>query len=182
MNQNYPRNNGLKTPGFAAGTCLRKDFGMINECFPQTDLLLQAYKINEYMPKFYVDLIGDKFRGKKIGIFGYTFKSDTDDTRDSLVPKMIRYIERHVPREIKIHEPNLPIGYYDDKFNNFNFLNKEFNEVFYDSEIIFIAINHNVFVHEFLNKDFSYKILIDIWNILNTNRLLNDWSNQNCLE
>jgi UDP-N-acetyl-D-mannosaminuronic acid dehydrogenase len=49
MNTGYPRNAGLKKPGFAAGTCLRKDFGMINEHFPQTDLLLQAYKINEYL-------------------------------------------------------------------------------------------------------------------------------------
>jgi len=174
MNLKYPRNSGLKYPGFAAGACLRKDFGMINEYFPQTDLLLQAHKINEYMPKFYTDLVKDKINGKRIGILGYTFKSNTDDTRDSLVPKMIRYIERQVPSNILIHEPNLPQGQYCDKFNEYSFDNKSLDDVIQNSDIIFIAINHNEFskLNASMLKEYGCKTIVDIWGILNLNELV----------
>jgi len=171
MNKDYPRNKGLKSPGLAAGACLRKDFGMINEYFPQTDLILQAYKINEYMPKFYVDLVADKIRGKAIGILGYTFKSNTDDMRDSLVPKMIRYIERYVPSKIMINDPNLSIGKIDDIFNHYVFENYDVNNVTNESDIIFIAINHS----EFFNIDkklFKNKLVVDIWGLLKENKLI----------
>jgi UDP-N-acetyl-D-mannosaminuronic acid dehydrogenase len=165
MNTNYPRNNGLKMPGFAAGTCLRKDFGMINESFPQTDLLLQAYKINEFMPKFYADLAGDKMTGKSVGILGYTMKSNTDDTRDSLVPKLIQYISRYNPSDILISDPNLPGGDFNDKFNCTLFNVQTTDETVENTDIVFIAMNHD----EYKNLDktfFKGKIVIDIWGML----------------
>ena len=99
-NTDYPRSN-IPMPGLTAGSCLRKDFGMINETNSYSDLLLNAWKINEYIPKFLVEkaLEFSAFTNKNIGILGYSFKKDTDDTRDSLVPKLVRYIEREVPRK-----------------------------------------------------------------------------------
>jgi UDP-N-acetyl-D-mannosaminuronic acid dehydrogenase len=168
MNTNYPRNNGLKMPGFAAGTCLRKDFGMINESFPQTDLLLQAYKINEFMPKFYADLVGDKMVGKTVGILGYTMKSNTDDTRDSLVPKLIQYINRYSPFDILISDPNLPGGSYNDKFNCMSFDVCATDEVIENTEIVFIAMNHDEY--KSLDKNtFKGKLVVDIWGMLSDN-------------
>jgi UDP-N-acetyl-D-mannosaminuronate dehydrogenase len=166
MKFNYPRNNDLKSPGLVGGTCLRKDWGFINESFPQTDLILQAYKINEYMPKFYTSLI--ELKNKRVGILGYTMKQDVDDTRDSLVPKMIRYIEKEVPSEIYISEPNLPLGKNEDKENNYIFDNKTIEEVLNKSNIIFIAINHSEFKKVFNRQAiFKNKIIIDPWGLLN---------------
>ncbi|MDR0663719.1 MAG: nucleotide sugar dehydrogenase, partial [Spirochaetaceae bacterium] len=107
-NFKYPRGK-IPSPGFTAGTCLRKDFGMINEAVPYTDMLLSAWKINEYIPKFLVEnlLKRTEIKGKTISVLGYTFKRDADDVRDSLVPKLLRYLEREVPREIRVHEPHL---------------------------------------------------------------------------
>ena len=48
-NHNYQR-NFIAMPGLTAGTCLH---GMINEWSPYPDLLLAAWKMNEYIPAFW---------------------------------------------------------------------------------------------------------------------------------
>ena len=60
---------------------------------------------------------------KKIAVLGYTFKQDTDDIRDSLVPKLVRYIDKMAPGEISICEPNIKSeiinGLQNYEINNF---------------------------------------------------------------
>jgi UDP-N-acetyl-D-mannosaminuronic acid dehydrogenase len=53
-NHKYPRPITSK-PGFSAGTCLRKDFGMLSEAYWSADILVSSWRINETMPKFLVD-------------------------------------------------------------------------------------------------------------------------------
>ena len=149
--------------------CLRKDFGMINENFPQTDLILQAYKINEFMPKFYVDLVNDKIYNKTIGILGYTMKSDTDDMRDSLVPKMIRYINKLVPKEVLINDCILSNGTINNVYDNHIFINNTIDEVITKSDLIFVAMNHSKYYDLDLFESCSNKIIVDIWGIFNKN-------------
>jgi GDP-L-fucose synthase len=118
-NYKYPRGK-IYYPGFTAGTCLRKDFGMINETIPYTDMLLSAWKINEYMPKFLVEnlLKRTEINGKTVAVLGYTFKQDADDTRDSLTIKLLRYLEREVPKEIRVCEPHLK--QIDKRYSNYS--------------------------------------------------------------
>ena len=95
-NYNYPRGKIFK-PGLTGGTCLRKDFGMLNERVSNSDLFLSAWKVNEYMPYHLASTISDKYNitGKNIGVLGYSFKKNSDDIRESLVPKLIRQIEKN---------------------------------------------------------------------------------------
>jgi UDP-N-acetyl-D-mannosaminuronic acid dehydrogenase len=178
MNTGYPRNAGLKSPGFAAGTCLRKDFGMINEFFPQTDFILQAYKINEFTPLMLVRMVENSIPNSKIGILGYTMKRDTDDVRDSLTPKLIRYIERYMPEEIMISEPNLKSEFIDDRSNGVKFANHDPIDVVRKCDVIFIAMNHSQF--DFLKNEvlqdanLKGKTVIDIWNVFGKS-LINRW-------
>lgn len=154
--------------GIIHHNCLRKDFGMINESFPQTDIILQAYKANEYMPKFYVDLVKDMIKGNQVAVLGYTMKRDTDDTRDSLVPKMIRYIMREVPEEIRVHDPNLPMGEIDDSFNGYKFDNVSYAHALDEADIVFLAMNHSKFSEELFKEAVMRpgKIVVDIWGLL----------------
>ena len=172
MNTSYDRNKGLKNPGLTAGTCLRKDFGMINECISQTDIILQAYKINEFMPKFLIDLVGDKIKGSRVGVLGYTFKADVDDTRDTLTAKLIRYAERKVPKEIKISDYNLPKGKYSDKCNSMEFNNISTDDLIKSSDIIFIATNHSKY-YKIPQKLLKGKIVVDIWRVLSKGIIVN---------
>lgn len=171
MNTNYPRNNGLKGPGFAGATCLRKDWGQINESFPQTDIILQAYKINEFMPKFYIDslLKHTKIHNKKVAILGYTAKKDTDDTRDTLTSKLIRYVNKEIPKQLYISDPNLPSTDFYDKFNDFSFFNHNIDYSCSSADIIIIAMNHSKY-YEYFEKNkhkLKNKIIVDGWGILN---------------
>lgn len=167
MNTGYPRNNGLKSTGLTAGTCLRKDFGMVNEYFPQTDLILQAYKINEFMPKFLCDT-SSKFINSKtnVGILGYTFKADTDDFRDTLSAKVIRYIERLVPNQIYISDYNIKSTNFNDTMNDIRFKNISTLELIKKSNVIVICTNHSNYEKIIKKHKFKNKIFIDPWRIL----------------
>lgn len=179
MNTDYPRNKGMAYPGFTAGTCLRKDFGMLNEFFPQTDIILQSYKINEFMPKFVVDAVKDQINCKRVGVLGYTFKRDTDDTRDTLSYKMINYINRCIPSDVFISERWLGQSgvTYNDVFNDFKFINYTEDEIFSKSSIIFIGTNHShYYSEEFRTKLRAFitngGIVVDIWNLIGDGKLV----------
>jgi UDP-N-acetyl-D-mannosaminuronic acid dehydrogenase len=175
MNFEYDRNKGLKSPGLTAGTCLRKDYGMINENFPYTDLMLQAHKINEFMPLFLVNLLKpNQIRNKTVGIMGYVFKKDTDDTRDSLSPKIYRYLERMVPKKIYIADHNLPFGTINDIENKIKFKNCKEKEIVKKSHIIIIAVNHTSYGKILKEINLSKKIIIDPWRILGKKLLINN--------
>lgn len=175
MNFGYDRNKGLKSPGLTAGTCLRKDYGMINENFPHADLILQAHKVNEFMPLFISNLLKPKqIRGKVVSILGYVFKKDTDDTRDSLSPKIYRYVERMVPKNIFISDYNLPLGIINDKENKMKFKNFKEKEIIKKSEIIIIATNHSNYGKILKEIDLSKKIIIDPWRVLGKKLLINN--------
>jgi UDP-N-acetyl-D-mannosaminuronic acid dehydrogenase len=168
VNYKYPR-GGVPSPGFTAGTCLRKDFGMINETIPYTDMLLSSWKINEYMPKFLVDglLKRTLFKGKIVAVLGYAFKRNTDDIRDSLVPKLIRYIEREVPHEIRVHDPCLE-G-IDGNYKNFTL-----DGAISGADIVYLSIDHSLFIDRkeyILTNVREDCYFIDLWNIMGTNKI-----------
>ncbi len=168
-NHNYDR-GVIPQPGMTAGTCLRKDFGMINETVPYTDLLLSAWKVNEYTPRFMVQNMKRRvnFLGRKIAVLGYVFKNDVDDSRDSLIPKMIRYVERENPEEIMVHEPNL-----GDELDN-GYVNSSLKDTLENADIVFMAINHKDFkdnldeIFELAGKNTWFG---DIWNVSGTGKI-----------
>jgi UDP-N-acetyl-D-mannosaminuronic acid dehydrogenase len=171
MNYKYPRQI-IASPGFTGGTCLRKDFGMINENIPYLDLLLSAWKINEYVPSFVVSHILKRTQiyDKKVAVLGYTFKQDSDDSRDSLVPKLVRYIERQVPKEIRLCEPNLAT----DSLCENGMENHSLADALQDADIVFIAVNHTFFklrIRQILNLCRLDTWFADIWNLSDMNKI-----------
>jgi UDP-N-acetyl-D-mannosaminuronic acid dehydrogenase len=141
-NYKYPR-HGVASPGFTAGTCLRKDFGMINEWTPYPDLLLSAWKMNEYMPMFVVQHLKQRTQlfERRVLVLGYTFKADSDDTRDSLVPKLLRYLERELPLELRVSDHNLPDPIVDTAYGTAKNWNAK--AALEDIDSVIVATNHS---------------------------------------
>ncbi|MCL2156512.1 MAG: nucleotide sugar dehydrogenase [Methanobrevibacter sp.] len=167
-NSDYPRGN-ISTPGFTAGTCLRKDFGMISENIPYSDIFLSSWKVNESIPKFLVENLNKRceISNKNVAVLGYTFKQDADDTRDSLVPKLIRYLEREVPSKIMVSEPFLE--YIDDKYKNYPLIN-----AVKKADIIYISTNHSEFIEKRDKILKNAKVdcyFVDLWNVLGKNKI-----------
>ena len=85
----YPRAQGYKAPGLAAGPCLFKDTMQLASFFDHNFTLGHAAMlVNEGLATFIVDratkMLGGSLWGKRIGILGMTFKANNDDVRESL--------------------------------------------------------------------------------------------------
>ena len=134
INRDYPR-GGIASPGFTAGTCLRKDFAFSEERSAAPGMLLAVSRVNESVPLFLVE--GMKRRlgplsGRKVAVLGLAFKADTDDERDSLAHKLIRLLERELA-DVAIHDPEVatPTGSFEDAVR--------------DADAVVVATNHTVF-------------------------------------
>ncbi len=162
-NHNYERSH-IASPGFTAGTCLRKDFGMINEWSPYPDMLLSAWKMNEYIPTFLVQHLLQRttLHDRKVAVLGYTFKKDTDDTRDSLAPKLYRYIQREMPAEVRVSEHHLPDPMPDSDVRNW-----DVTEALTGIDCVFVATNHTGYDDALrgLAERNPEAWIADIWNV-----------------
>ena len=171
-NHNYPRSH-LAMPGFTAGTCLRKDFGMINEWSPYPDMMLSAWKMNEFIPAFLVTHLKKRFEihDRNVAVLGYTFKKDTDDMRDSLAPKLMRYIERELPSEVRLSDLHLPSPTFTDEGRTYT--NHNVRDAFAGVDCVFVATNHSAYRSdlELLAELNPEAWVVDIWNVANVDRI-----------
>jgi GDP-mannose 6-dehydrogenase len=99
-------------PGFAfGGSCLPKDLRAVSHRAKQLDvsvpLLDAAMESNLEHIRFALDLVRD-FGRKRIGILGLSFKSDTDDLRESPI---VSLIEQLIGKgyEIKVYDKNVSL-------------------------------------------------------------------------
>jgi UDP-N-acetyl-D-mannosaminuronic acid dehydrogenase len=165
-NYKYPR-SFLAAPGFTAGTCLRKDFGMINEWSPTPDMLLSAWKVNEYMPAFLVDhlLKRTELFDVNVAVLGFTFKAETDDLRDSLAPKLYRYIQRQLPARVRVSDHHLPNPIPEPSVENPQ--NWSLEEALEDVDVVFIATNHKEYGPALaeLAEIRPDAWVVDLWNV-----------------
>ena len=96
MRDDYKRNANIPMAGFTAGPCLLKDTMQLSSFYNHKfSLGHTAMSINEGLPKFLIKQLEQKYnlRKKTVGVLGLTFKSDTDDIRDSLAIKLIRQLK-----------------------------------------------------------------------------------------
>lgn len=166
-NHHYPRNH-IAAPGLTAGTCLRKDFGMINEWSPYPDLLLSAWKMNEYIPAFLVQHLRQRtpLQDRRVAMLGYSFKADTDDVRDSLAPKLYRYLERETPLEIRVSDGNLPDPTPAES-GTAPLRNWPLDEALAEVDCVFVATNHREYgpALQRLALTRPHAWVADIWNV-----------------
>ncbi len=158
INRDYPR-GGILQPGLTAGPCLGKDFSFIEEQPLSSNFFLDVWKIHETLPLFLVETaqryIGS-LQGCKVAVLGLGYKAESDDTRNSLSVKLIRYLERELA-EVDVHDP------YIQKPP------RPLERVLEDAKLIIVATNHRVYGgHDFLSALRCYAdpcaLLIDIWN------------------
>jgi UDP-N-acetyl-D-mannosaminuronic acid dehydrogenase len=134
INRDYPR-GGMASPGFTAGTCLRKDFAFSEERSSAPGMLLAVSRVNETVPLFVVQ--GAKRRlgslnGRKVAVLGLAFKGDSDDERDSLAHKVIRLLERELA-DVSVHDSHVSTP------------NNSLASAVSGADLVVIATNHSEF-------------------------------------
>jgi len=103
-------------PGLVGGHCVGVDpyyLMMLGDSLGEPLRLVSlARRINENMPKHVAKRLIDRMKasprgfcpGAKVGVLGYTFKEDVNDTRNSKVPDLVRSL-RARGCEVHVHDP-----------------------------------------------------------------------------
>ena len=154
MRDDYKRNAHIPMAGFTAGPCLLKDTMQLSSFYNHKfSLGHTAMSINEGLPKFLIKQLEQKYnlRKKTVGVLGLTFKSDTDDIRDSLAIKLIRQLKLKKIKTLQSDE------YYIDKDN----VHKD--TLIKKSDIIIISTPHKSYKNLKISKK---KELVDIWGLI----------------
>ena len=165
INHDYPR-GGIKMPGMTAGTCLRKDFAFSEERSHAPGMLLAVSRVNEGVPLFLVEGIKRRLgalNDHKIAVLGLTFKRDTDDERDSLSPKLIRFLERELA-DVAVCDPHAATP------------TQPLPEAVKDADVVIVATNHSAFqapeaLRTILALASEDCLLVDPWNCLGTGQV-----------
>ena len=136
MIEGYDRNQSLPKAGFAAGPCLYKDTAQLNVYLKNSFTLGNAaIKINQGFPNFIYEKIKKKFKARlknrKIGILGIAFKSDIDDTRDSLSIDLYNFLKKK----------GLKVNISDEYVKMDEIIDKK--ELIKNSDIIILGVPHS---------------------------------------
>ena len=176
-------------PGFG-GSCFKKDilnliylsksYGLINVA----QYWEQVLKINDWQQNRIYELVVKKLfgnlKGKKISFLGFSFKSNTNDTRESPAINIAKKLIQE-GAILKIHDPKVNEAQIDKALNSFENNNqpiqkwqfyKDVNETFKGSSAIIILTEWNEF------KDIEWveiikKMIQPAW-IFDTRSLINE--------
>lgn len=162
VNRGYKR-GGLKQPGLAAGPCLYKDGFFLVSKAPFNELISSAWKINETLPAYLIDLIkkAKPIEGSKVALLGLTFKKNIDDTRNSLAFKAKKIFNAE-GAEVRLHDPFVA--------------SEPLDQVMAGADIVFLAMNHDEYralwperLQELAKKD---ALICDVWNLCRTGKII----------
>ena len=103
-----------------------------------------------------------------MAVLGFTFKKDTDDLRDSLAPKLHRYIQREMPAEVRVSEHHLP-----DPMPDFELRNWPVDEALTGVDCVFVATNHTGYDDALrrLAERNPEAWIADIWNVTGVDKV-----------
>lgn len=149
----YPRLKNLPKPGFTGGSCLRKDSLQLAAWNSGQTFSLgyDASLVNESLPLWVFRKMRSKFGDmstKTVGILGMAFKSDCDDTRDSLSYRMKHILENEC-KAVLCSDPFVKSSNFVDP----NYLTE-------NSDIVILMTPHSIY--KFL--EVQNKPIIDVWN------------------
>ena len=157
-NYNYPRSN-IPKPGFVGGPCLGKDGSFLDSNTTFSSIVSTAWKLNESIPQHIVNTIKNTLGpifNKKITVLGLSFKSGSDDLRDSPSVKLVNILES-AGAKVMIHDPYVKTT-------------MDLSTALDSPDIVILATNHK----EFKNlaptiQQSGCKLIYDVWGMYDKN-------------
>ncbi|MBC2069046.1 nucleotide sugar dehydrogenase [Listeria booriae] len=139
MANKHPRVN-LHQPGpGVGGHCLAVDPYFIAAAAPEQSPLIQtAREINTTMPEFIVKQTTDlmtEIGGKKIAVFGLTYKGDIDDIRESPALEIYDALKANVAYEVIAYDPHIKA----------NFVERSMEKATKNADLVLILADHSEF-------------------------------------
>ena len=81
-----------------------------------------------------------------MAVLGYSFKRDADDVRDSLAPKLIRYLSRETPAAIVVTDHHLTVNEIEP-CPGLQFT-PDLDTALRNADFVFIATNHSLYTEQ----------------------------------
>jgi UDP-N-acetyl-D-mannosaminuronic acid dehydrogenase len=162
INTGYKR-GGLKSPGLSGGPCLYKDGFFLTNKIPFNELISSAWKINETVPAYLVDLARSRRRldGSRAAVLGLAFKRNIDDGRNSLAYKLRKLLLAE-GADVHVHDPFIA--------------SEPLEEALGGAEVVFVAMNHDAYrtlgldgVRRLAHPD---ALVCDVWNLFGTGKIV----------
>lgn len=150
VTQEYPRMRSFARAGFAAGPCLLKDTLQLS-AFSSNHFFLghAAMLVNEGLPNFIVTGLRSKNIAKStVAILGMAFKSDSDDSRNSLSYKLKKLLQVEA-RQVLCTDPFIR----DPRF-------VPLEQAVEQADIIILGAPHSAYRDLEFNDD---KSVVDVW-------------------
>ncbi len=179
INQRHDRM--MHYPGSGVGGhCLTKDPHLLEyghrtytEHKFNSDILLKARELNDFMPRHIIELMEDTFRESrklvdniKITLLGVSYKANTDDTRNTPTENIVKFLKnRYHSHNISYiaHDP-----YVKPRDYNATELTNDFTKAVSGADVLIFATNHDEYYNidlTDLRKKVRTPILIDGRNI-----------------
>jgi UDP-N-acetyl-D-mannosaminuronic acid dehydrogenase len=147
----YPRMKSFAKAGFAAGPCLLKDTLQLS-AFSGNNFFLghSAMLVNEGLPNFIVNQLRQQknLRDKVVAVLGMAFKSESDDTRESLSYKLRKLLMVEA-KEVLCTDPYV----VDRKLVSLDDAVKR-------AEVIILGAPHSAYRDLHFSSD---KVVVDVW-------------------
>lgn len=162
MANKHPRVNiHLPGPG-VGGHCLAVDPYFIIAKDPEHSPLIQTgRKVNRSMPNYVVEKTKhmlDQLNGKKIAVFGLTYKGDVDDIRESPAFDIYEVLRQDSTLEVVTYDPHVAL----------DFVEKDFEKAVQNASLVLVLSDHSEFKH-LTDQDFSSmkdKVIFDTKNVM----------------
>ncbi|WP_099159456.1 nucleotide sugar dehydrogenase [Virgibacillus ndiopensis] len=168
MANKHPRVN-LHTPGpGVGGHCLAVDpYFIIAKAPEQAKMINLSRQINKSMPDYVIDAaekLLSKNNGKKITVFGLTYKGNVDDIRES--PAMDIYEELNARPEFEVvaYDPHVNLG----------FVEKDLEKALTSSDLVLVLSDHS----EFKDMTSAYFGKMNVAQVFDTKNVVKEHSDE----
>lgn len=172
--------NFLKfTPGLVGGHCIGVDPYYLTYKAEQlgyhSQIILSGRRINDDMGKYIAENLvknlikaGCPIKNAKVAIWGFTFKENCPDTRNTKVIDIVKELEEYSIKPIVVD----PIANSEETLSEYGLQLSSQSDV-YDMDAVILAVAHDYIknmpldaINNFYNKSGNKKVLLDIKGIL----------------
>lgn len=173
-NDGYPRPIPDRA-GFTAGTCLRKDYGLLVQDQVLGDHAISAWRVNERQPLSLLNAVKRQMdiSGKTVAILGVGFKRDVDDIRDSLALKLA---DMFLPECRKLFYQDPLLGNKQIDLGLAPIKGMSMDDVESMADVILIGANHSQYEGLAARirswKPTRRRLVVDIWNVTGFGRTI----------
>lgn len=162
MANKHPRVN-LHTPGpGVGGHCLAVDpYFIIAKAPEQAKIISLSRQVNKSMPDYVIENVEkllSKYNGKKITVFGLTYKGNVDDIRESPAMEIYEELNRKSEYDVVAYDPHVKLS----------FVEQDLEKAVDGSDLVLVLSDHNEF-KELTSKHFdkmNVKQVFDTKNIV----------------